>query len=97
MRRAQHFGGRIETEKLRARIGLGDSNEIARGAAADFDHPLSGLGVQLPHQPVAPEEIIFAREIVEMPLAAVDLVHQRGMGRAIFPFPDVFQEAFRLA
>ena len=54
-----------------------------------------GLRLKLAHQPVAAREIIFAREIVEVPLTAVDAIHQRGVAAASCDWLD--QEGLRLA
>ena len=73
-----------------------NTNEIAGGTAADFHDCLARSCVQLLDQPVAAKKIIFARKIVDMPLMAIDFVHQRRVIHAI-PIGEGVQETCRLA
>ena len=72
----KHGGGCVEPEKLRAGIAMRNGDEIARRAASDFDKASAGLKVQFADQAVTADQIITAREIVEIPLAPIDAIHE---------------------
>ena len=51
-------------------------HQVAAGAAAEFEDGAARRHGKAVDQPVAAEQIIFAGEIVDVALVAVDAVHQ---------------------
>ena len=78
-RALEHFGGNIEAVEPHPRPRLGDLVEIAPGAAGNLQHPHPRLGRQPGDQRIAPEQVIFAGQVIDVPLPAIDLVHQGGV------------------
>ena len=52
--------------------GARRGDQVARRAAADLEHPAAGGRREAVDQAVAAEQVVFARQIVEMPLPAID-------------------------
>ena len=57
------------------------AREVACGAAADLEHGAAVGRRELRDEAVAPEQEVFAGEVVEMTLMPVDPVHQVGRRR----------------
>ena len=77
-RRLEHLGGDVDAEEVHVGIGARRHDQIARGAAADLEHAAAGRRRQPMDQPVAAQQVVFAREVVDVALAAIDPVHQLG-------------------
>jgi hypothetical protein len=75
----QHLGGDVEAEEARLRIACGRDRKVASRTASKFQNGVAGCRVQPLDQPVAAEEVVFAGQIIDVPLTAVDAVHERGM------------------
>ena len=96
MGRGQHGGGNVDAEEPRLWIALRGAYEIARRAATDLQHRLARRRLQSLDQPVASQQVVFAREIVDVALAPVEaIVYQQlsnkaadtiyGRGEALYP------------
>jgi hypothetical protein len=57
----------------------GGGHQIARRTAADLEHPAAGGRRETVDQAIASQQVMLARHIVEMPLPAIEAVHE---GRA---------------
>ena len=90
----QHFAGNIDTEKLRVLVTPCRRHQIAAGAAADFQHMISARRIEAADQEIAAEQIIAAREIVDIPLAAIHPIHRDRGGHFhnVFPLRMIFSE-----
>jgi len=77
-RRGQHLRRDIEPEQRRTGVTPGGANEIAAGAAADFQHAGAGCGPQSVDQLITAEQVIAPRQVVDVALPAVHLVHAAG-------------------
>ena len=75
----QHFLGRIEAEQFGLGVELRHPHEVSGRPATDLHQPLAGLERQFSDQPVPPEKIIFSSYIIDIALAPIDEVHQRGV------------------
>ena len=69
-------------KKRGVRIAPGGQHKIAAGAAAEFQHGAAWRHIEPGDHAVAAEQIIFAGQVVDMALVAVDAVHQRRMADA---------------
>ncbi len=72
----KHVFGNIDPEKAGIRIALRRRDQIAAGAATQFQDGCALGQLEAFDQPVAPEKVIFPGQIVEMALVAVDRIHQ---------------------
>ena len=75
-RRTEHLRRDVDAEEADVGIGARRNDQVARRAAGDFQHPASGRRVQPMDQPVAAEQVNWCVASVDVPLAAVDPVHQ---------------------
>ena len=74
----EHLFRHIEAKQPRGWIGLRREREIARRAAADFQHrPVQGR-LHFTDQIVASEQVELSRGVVEMPLMPIHAVHMGG-------------------
>ena len=55
-------------------------NEVPAGAAADLEHMALRRHAEPRDHAVTTEQVVFAGDVVDMPLVAVDRVHQPAMG-----------------
>ncbi|MNZ84009.1 hypothetical protein D3C78_1027530 [compost metagenome] len=75
----QHFGGNVEAKQFRVRKLAAGQQQVAAGAAADFQQGAALRHVEAGNGSVATEKVIFAGNIVDMPLVAIHAVHQARM------------------
>ncbi len=75
----KHLLRDVEAEETCVRIMVRHERQIAPRSAAQLQHRAAFRYVQPADQPVAPKQIIFARQVVDMALAAIDAVHQAGV------------------
>ncbi len=75
----QHGSGNVEAVQPRLRVAPPDTDQIAAGATADFQH-MAVARRKIGDEAVAAEQIIFAREVIDEPLVAIDPVHRGGGG-----------------
>ncbi|KQZ81360.1 hypothetical protein ASD64_10215 [Mesorhizobium sp. Root157] len=71
--------GYVEAEKVSTREAPCRSDKIAAGAAAEFQYRGIRWRIQSSDKAVATKQVIFAGEVVDMALPAVDTIHQGGM------------------
>ncbi|ESW87896.1 hypothetical protein X773_04290 [Mesorhizobium sp. LSJC285A00] len=57
----------------------GYKRDVAAGAAAKFEHSAIRRHIQPGYHLVAAKQIVFAGQVVDVALPAVDAVHQFGM------------------
>ena len=78
LRRFQHGGRDVEAIERRRRIAPCHGDEVTPRAAADLEYRIAGAWLDRGDQPIAAEQVIFAREIVDMALVAIDPIHGLG-------------------
>src|SRR5215471_613392 len=78
-RRLQHLRGCIDAVKNRAGIAPCDFHQVSRRATADLDKTIAWSQVEFADKGVPPEEVVPARQIVDVALPAIDRVHQLGV------------------
>ena len=66
-------------KKRASRIAPGGEHDVAAGAAAELEHRAARRHVQPGEHPVAAEQVVFAGQVVDVALTAIDAVHQRGV------------------
>ncbi|MNV83287.1 hypothetical protein D3C71_1770820 [compost metagenome] len=75
----QHLGGDIEAVELGRRIMAAGQDQIAAGATTDFQNACSICSVQARDRPIPAEEVIFPRQVIDVPLVAIHPVHMGGV------------------
>jgi hypothetical protein len=75
----QHLLRDVEPKELGRGKAPMREQQVAPRAAADFEQRTTERHVQAVDRPVAAEKIVFASEVVDVPLVAVHAVHQAGM------------------
>ena len=78
--RVEHLPREVDAEQRRGGITMGNGNQVARRAAAHFQNAPARRWRQPFDQPVPPQQVVLAAEVVDVTLATIDPVHQAGMG-----------------
>ena len=79
-RRVEHLQRQVDAEQRRGGVTMRHRDQVARGAAADLQHAPPGGRREALDQPVSAQQVVFAAEIVDVALAAIDPVHETGIG-----------------
>jgi hypothetical protein len=81
----QHLRRRIEAEQLRIRVLPGDLDQVSTRPRTDLDQPRARLEREGGDQLVAAEEIVLPRQVLDVALMPIDIVHQLRVfdGRAL--------------
>ena len=72
----QHLVRDVDAEQIGLGIAPRHGDEVARRPTADLQYPSTGRRLQAIDQPVAPQQIVFAAEIVDVTLVTIDAIHQ---------------------